>query len=413
MATSNTDQAFKISVSESQIHELKVKLDLIRFPDELEDAGWAYGSPLKDVQRLVAYWKSGYSWREHEKHINDTLPQFTKDISVDGFGTLNIHFVHQKSSVQNAIPLLFVHGWPGSFLEVTKILPLLTAASKQYPSFHVVALSLPGYGFSEAPKQKGFGLFQYAEVCNKLMIELGYTEYVAQGGDWGYYITRALGHKFSKNCRAVHSNMPRGSPPKFIHNQVLFLQHALVPYSEAEKAGFARSAWFLGPGFGYRQQQSTQPQTLGYSLSDSPAGLLAWIYEKLRNWTDDYRWTDDEILTWVSIYWFSRAGPAATTRIYYEVETAKERDIITKPINNIPLGFSYFPRELVVTPRSWARTLGNVVFESTHASGGHFAAHEKPTILVDDIRQMFGKGGPANHVIPHKSGFDHGLKAKL
>lgn len=163
---SGAETPFKINISDKQIALLKKKLELTTLPDELEDAGWLYGAPLADVTRLVNRWKEGYNWRAHEKALNDELPQFTRDIQVTGFGSLNIHYVHKKSTVADAIPLLFVHGWPGSFIEVRKILPLLTANSHDgtYPSFHVVAFSLPGYGFSEAPRQKGFKTAQYAEV---------------------------------------------------------------------------------------------------------------------------------------------------------------------------------------------------------------------------------------------------------
>jgi pimeloyl-ACP methyl ester carboxylesterase len=206
-----TEHPFTISVSTEQLDALKQKLELARFPDELDDAGWAYGAPLADVKRLVARWTDGYDWRTHEARLNAELPQFTRDILVDGFGKLNIHYVHQRSALETAIPLLFVHGCgcdfkkagllylihfagPGSFIEARKITPLLTAVHPDRPSFHVVALSLPGYGFSEAPTKKGFGLTQYAEVCrpphpskglpiqivqvgNKLMLALGYNEY--------------------------------------------------------------------------------------------------------------------------------------------------------------------------------------------------------------------------------------------
>ncbi|THH14876.1 hypothetical protein EW146_g5528 [Bondarzewia mesenterica] len=183
-----TEQPFKISIRDEDITLLKQKLNLSRLPDELDEAGWAYGVPLEDVQRLLARWKGGVRLEKYEAELN-TLPMFTRDVEIDGFGALNVHFVHQKSEVEGAIPLLFVHGWPGNFIEVRKVLPLLTSSSADQPSFHVVALSLPGYGFSEAPSKKGFTGPQYAELGNKLMIALGYNEYVTQGGDWGHLRT--------------------------------------------------------------------------------------------------------------------------------------------------------------------------------------------------------------------------------
>ncbi|KAJ3495180.1 hypothetical protein NLJ89_g10669 [Agrocybe chaxingu] len=168
---------FQIAVPDESITLLHQKLALTVFPDELEGADSDYGVRLADLQRLVARWQDGYDWRKYEAQLNAELPQFTRDIEVEGFGPLNVHYVHKRSEVEGAVPLLFVHGWPGSFYEVTKILPLLVAASPEHPSFHVVALSLPGYGFSEAPRKPGFALKQYAEVGNKLMLALGYNEY--------------------------------------------------------------------------------------------------------------------------------------------------------------------------------------------------------------------------------------------
>jgi len=300
--------------------------------------------------------------------------------------------------------LLFVHGWPGSFIEVRKILPLLVQADAEHPSFHVVALSLPGYGFSEAPKKPGFDIPQFAEVGNKLMLSLGYNEYVTQGGDWGHAITQKIaqiyGHKHSK---AWHSNFPIAPGPHLIQSPLLLLSHFLFGYTPAEKEGFKRNEWFLQMGMGYSTEHSTQPQTLGYGLADSLVGLLSWIYEKLVLWTDNYPWDDDEVLTWISIYWFSRAGPAASLRIYYEARKILRSFTKLQP-TTIPVGYSYFPKELVRLPLRWFKER-NMVFQSQHDSGGHFAAHEKPQELVGDLRKMFGKGGPAFGVVPGKAGY--------
>ncbi|KAJ7912108.1 Alpha/Beta hydrolase protein [Mycena leptocephala] len=407
-----TEHPFTISVSTEQLDALKQKLELARFPDELDDAGWAYGAPLADVKRLVARWTDGYDWRTHEARLNAELPQFTRDILVDGFGKLNIHYVHQRSALETAIPLLFVHGWPGSFIEARKITPLLTAVHTDRPSFHVVALSLPGYGFSEAPTKKGFGLTQYAEVGNKLMLALGYNEYVTQGGDWGSNITRKIAIVYGgKHSKAWHTNFPTVAPPEFSLHPLRLLSSMsmildLLWLSAPEKAGIARTQEFGRTAIGYLRQQSTKPQTLGYGLTDSPVGLLAWIYEKLVAWTDKYPWDDDEVLTWLSIYYFSRAGPAASLRIYYEV--AAENALLPSVHDvrpGIPLGFSFFPAEVVNLPRSWLRRTGNVVFESEQTMGGHFAAHEVPELLVDDLRKMFGRGGPAYDVVGGRSGY--------
>lgn len=203
--------------------------------------------------------------------------------------------------------------------------------------------------------------------------------------------------------------MIRASAPSFTSQPLLALWHALTPYSARDKEGFERSKWFLEEGTGYRLLQSTKPQTLGYALQDSPVALLAWIYEKLHDWTDGYSWTDDEILTWVSIYWFSTAGPAASLRIYYEAlhgdesndgnaSTIVSRDRASQWIGKVKLGLCHSPRELTVVPHSWGRTLGPVVFESQKTKGGHFAAHEIPGEIVADLRAMFGKGGPCYRI---------------
>ncbi|KAG2342081.1 alpha/beta-hydrolase [Suillus weaverae] len=398
----SSETPFQINVPDEKLTTLRATLELATFPDELEDAGWKYGPPLADMKRLTERWRNEYDWRKYEKEINEELPMFTRDIDVDGFSTLNIHYVHKKSESVDAIPLLFCHGWPGSFLEVSKILPLLTASAPEHPSFHVVALSLPGFGFSEAPRKQGFGINQYAEVAHKLMIALGYSEYVTQGGDWGGLITRKMASVYGgRHHKAWHTNFPIAEPPSW-KSPLFFLSFLLTPWSAEEKAGLERTRWFRTKGHGYLTQQSTQPQTLGYSLADSPVGLLAWIYEKLVLWTDNYNWSDDEVLTWVSLYWFSRAGPAASLRIYFELRGDCE-DIGRSP--SIPMGASFFPKEIIVLPAAWLRKSNNVVSESHHKTGGHFAATERPDELVQDVRKMFAKGSPAFAIVPGRTGY--------
>ncbi|KIK93815.1 hypothetical protein PAXRUDRAFT_828591 [Paxillus rubicundulus Ve08.2h10] len=400
-----SEAPFTIAITDQQLETLRHKLELTTFPDELEDAGWEYGAPLADIKRLVQRWTHGYDWRKHEKELNDEMPMFTRNIDVDSFGTLNIHYVHKKSDIADAIPLLFCHGWPDSFFGVRKLLPLLTASSPEHPSFHVVAFSLPGYGFSEAPRKQGFKGAQYAQVAHKLMLALGYNEYVTQGGDWGFTVTRKMANLYGgKHHKAWHTNMPVAPPPTFTKNPISFLGFLVTPFSAEEKVGLERTMWIRAHGKGYYVEQSTQPQTLGYSLADSPAGLLAWIYEKLHNWTDGYPWEDDEVLTWVSIFWFSRAGPAASLRIYFELENSKEaNDLGVGP--KIPMGASFFPKDIMIVPKAWVRRDNRVVSEFQHESGGHFAAYEKPDELADDLRKMFGKGSAVYGVVPGKTGY--------
>ena len=412
-----TIEPYTIAVPDEALRVIRQKLDLAKLPDELERADWEYGAPLEDIRQLIAYWKTHFDWRKQEALLN-RLPNFHTAIQIPKFSPLDIHFIHQRSPHPDSTPLLFVHGWPGSFIEVTKILPQLTDPPRTYqsnrhpPTFHVVAPSLPNFWFSSGVSERGFGLAQYAEVCHALMQRLGYTEYATQGGDWGCMITRTLSLLHPSACRATHVNMVRGHAPTLLGNPFLYLKHNFSPSTPRERAGFARSAWFRESGSGYTREQATKPQTLGYSLADSPVGLLAWIYEKLHDWTDAYSWTPDEVLTWISIYAFSTAGPAASVRIYYESThlNADTGNIVSRDRTEewigggVKLGLSYFPRELTVVPMSWGRTMGDVVFEAVHDKGGHFAAWERPEELIADLRVMFGKGGGAEGAVQNVAG---------
>ncbi|KAJ5103865.1 hypothetical protein N7532_004394 [Penicillium argentinense] len=411
----NAPKPFTISVLDEGLQELRQRLSWAKFPSQLESPdqdAWDFGVPSRDVQRLTNYWKDGFDWRKAEASLNE-LPQYETKIDIDGpeFGgaTYVSSVVHQISPTKNAIPLLFSHGWPGSFIEVIKLLPLLKGGDG-HPAFHVVAPSLPNFGFSSGVTRRGFGLAQYAEVLHKLMIKLGYDDYVTQGGDWGYWITRSVGFLYPGSCKASHVNMIEAKPPKWSTSPFLALQHALQPYSAAEKAGRRRAEWFDREGYGYNKLQSTKPQTIGAALADSPVALLAWIYEKLHDWTDSYPWTDDEILTWVSIYWFSRAGPEASVRIYYESFHSESVKGISyaKLMSYIPgvkLGLAHLPCEIAAAPSTWAATLGPVVWQSRHERGGHFAAWEVPDVIVGDLRAMLRKGGPCHGVIPGRKGY--------
>ena len=238
------------------------------------------------------------------------------------------------------------------------------------------------------------------------------------GLDWGMYLTRTMSLMFPKHCLATHINMDYGSQPTWTANPRLAAQHAVTPYTQREREGLARTEWFLTEGSGYRAQQCTKPQTIGYAFADSPVALLAWMYEKLHDWTDEYPWTEDEVCTWISIYWFSTAGPAASARIYYEAthswpdqKTPKiTRERVAQHIPYVKIGLSHFPKELRVLPKTWTRVLGNVVFEKDHDKGGHFAAFERPDDIVSDLREMFGKGGAAYGLVKGKNGFPAGSR---
>lgn len=206
--------------------------------------------------------------------------------------------------------------------------------------------------------------------------------------------------EYPEHCLASHLNMIRAQTPKLAKAPLQYAKHALTPYTADEKAGRERSDWFMRDGFGYNLLQATKPSTIGLAHADSPVALLSWIYEKLYDWTDAYPWTDDEILTWVSVYQFATAGPAASSRIYYENMHA-EPDRTARAFDYSPgvlIGLSYFPQDIVLPPRTWGQTLGQVVFEVLHEDGGHFAAYERPEVLVGDLRKMFCEGGGAYSV---------------
>ena len=401
---------FTISISNEKLVRLQQKLALTDFPDECVDAeGWCHGSPLSDVKRLTHHWVSGFDWQAAEARLNQ-FPQYMTKVEIDGFGQQEVHFIHQPSVVKNAIPLLFVHGWPGSFIEVTRILPELVRGGDSSPAFHVVAPSLINFGFSSASKAKDFNIRQQAAALHQVMLELGYDEYVVQGGDLGYLVARFLAlHYGPKHVKAHHiTNVAPAEPSADSHPEL----HAKVQASQlssTELAGLGRTEWFSKEGNGYYKKQGTKPQTVGYFMADSPVGLLGWLLELLHDWTDDYHWTDDEILTWISISYFSRAGPAAPSYLYYAIEHAEISPFtVAQKYSAVPLGISRFPQDLVLLPKLWNQTLGPVVFEKEHTKGGHFAAWENPDAVIDDLRTMFGKGGGAYGVVTGKSGYDDG-----
>ncbi|KAM3084785.1 hypothetical protein ACMFMG_003239 [Clarireedia jacksonii] len=305
-------QTFTIDIPQFKLDILHKKLYLTTLPDELHpDPGWDQGTPLSEVTRLADKWKT-WDWKRAEEKLNK-FPQFTTKIDVKGFGGLDIHFLHQRSTVEKAIPLLFVHGWPGSYVEVLKVLPQLCSATPGCPSFDVIAPSLPNFAFSSGVKKRGFALAQYAEALHKLMLSLGYEQYVTQAGDWGFWITRTMGKLYPEHCKASHLNMVFAQPPSLLVNPIEKVGDMISPYSKHEKQTIERKKWFQAESRGYNVLQSTKPQTLAYGLADSPVALLAWLYEKLHDWSDDYPWTDDEILTWTFLR--SRKAGFASARL--------------------------------------------------------------------------------------------------
>ncbi|ROW05703.1 hypothetical protein VMCG_05211 [Cytospora schulzeri] len=391
---------YKISVPSAAIDQLHHKLALSKFPDDTGTDGddWGRGTPIANVKRIAKYWREEFNWASFEDRLNE-LPHYETTMSLEGFDPFELHFIHRKSANPDAIPLLFVHGWPGSFLEATKILPLLTAKQEDGPEFHLVVPSLPNFGFSSRISKTGFGLRQYTDTCHKLMVKLGYEKYAAQGGDWGMYITTSIGNLYPESMLALHLNFILAMPPPLTKSPLGFVRflitHMLNLYTPQEQSGLKASQDYQIDGNSYLHLMRTRPNTIGAMLADSPVGLLAWIYEKLITWTDDYPWTDQEICEWVSLYWFSRAGPAASVTICHEMFQGDWQADTGRGIPSAKLGFSYFPKEVAATPRMWNRRLGDVVFEKEHEKGGHFPAWDQPEALVEDLRTMFNPEGPA------------------
>ena len=371
---------FQIKVSDATLKDLKERLARTRFPSEIEQSGWDYGTNLAYLKDLVTYWQTKFDWRAQERKLNQ-LPQFVT--TLDG---ISIHFVHQRSSQANAIPLVMIHGWPGSFFEFTKVIGPLTEPTKHggaaSDAFHVVALSLPGYGFSGKPRTGGYSPARIARIVAQLMARLGYTRYGAQGGDWGASIVRQLGLVDREHLIGLHSNMclanaPPGSNP-----------NEGVPEADLKRvqAAQARSANELG----YFQIQSTRPMTLGYGLNDSPAGLAAWIVEKFRAWSDsdgdvEKKFTKEDLLTNVMLYWVTESGPSSV-RIYYE----NRLDAGLPGRVEVPFACARFPREMfAIVPTKWLEAQYNLQQLTDMPRGGHFAALEEPQLLVDDVRKFF------------------------
>ncbi|OTB09273.1 hypothetical protein M426DRAFT_260586 [Hypoxylon sp. CI-4A] len=372
---------YEIKVSPSDVEDLNLRLLKARLPEDEPENDWERGPPIQDIRRIANYWHKSFSWARFEEKLNK-LPNYEATISVDGFEPFQLHFLHQKSSSPDAIPLLFAHGWPGSFYEVVKLLPLLGEGK---PSFHIVAPSLPNFGFSSGITKRGFGMKQYVETCHKLMQSLGYTKYAAQGGDWGSSITRLLAKHFPESVLAAHINIVVSTPPPDLP--------ASVSYTPSEDAGIKKLQTHQGNRNGYYEIQRQRPNTIGVALADSPVGLLTWIYDKLVSWTDEYPWTDEEVCEWISIYWFSPAGPGASVKIYNEAfkgEWVAHAGIFAP---DTKFGFSYFPQEMFRTPNLWNKQIGDVVYEKEHERGGHFAAWEQPEALAGDLQAMFDQNG--------------------
>jgi len=373
-------ERFEIRVDDAVLEDLRARLARTRFPDQIDGTGWEYGVPIDYLRELVDYWRDRYDWRAQEARLN-ALAHFRTRIDGE-----SIHFIHARSAHAGAFPLLLMHGWPGSIVEFLGVLPRLIApeahGGQAADAFHVVVPSLPGYGFSEPTRTPGWDVRRIARAFIELMRRLGYARYGAQGGDWGAQLATRIGALDADHCAAIHVNMPLAGRPK-----------EPGPLTDGEKADLAAMARFQREETGYALEQGTKPQTLGVALNDSPAGLLAWIVEKFRTWSDcggqpERCYTRDDLLTNAMLYWVTQTI-TSSARLYWESRHGGEWEE-TPAYVGVPTGVARYPKEEVLRfPRAWVERCYNVTHWADMPRGGHFAAMEQPAVFVEDLRTFF------------------------
>ena len=371
---------YKIKISNEDLEDLKGRLSSTRWPEKETVEDWSQGVPLSYIKEVHDYWINEYDWRSREEYYN-SFPQFITDIE-----GIDIHFIHIKSKHEEAQPLIMSHGWPGSIVEFHKVINSLvdpvSYGGKTEDAFHLVCPTLPGYGFSGKPTQTGTGVERIAELWDLLMNKIGYSEYFAQGGDWGSAITIAIGKQNRGSCKGLHVNMPFAPPTK----------EALENPSERDNMAFEGLNYYQEWGSGYSKQQSTRPQTLGYGLADSPIGQASWIIEKFYEWTDcdghpENILNKEELLDNIMFYWLTKSA-SSSARLYWESFGSFGGNPEEKL--EIPIGCSIFPKEISRTPRSWAEQVySNIVYWNELEKGGHFAAFEQPELFINEIRSCF------------------------
>ncbi len=372
----DTIRPFRLAATDDVLDDLRSRLHNTRWPEAEPVADWTQGAPLAYVQEVCRYWADDYDWRAREAALN-RFEQFMT--TIDG---LDIHFVHQRSPEPNAFPLVITHGWPGSNVEFHKVIEPLTNpvahGGQAADAFHVICPSLPGYGFSGKPTTTGWGIAKIAETWATLMARLGYTRYGAQGGDWGAAVTTAIGSSDIEHCAGVHLNMPLARPGKDPSDDTATEQRARAALQHYRD-------WDSG----YSKQQSTRPQTVGYGLTDSPAGQAAWILEKFWAWTDcdghpENVLSRDEMLDNIMFYWLGTAA-TSSARLYWESFGKMRSGEVA-----IPAGIAAFPKEILPASRRWCEsTYTNIVHWTDMPRGGHFAAFEQPELFIDDLRAFF------------------------
>jgi pimeloyl-ACP methyl ester carboxylesterase len=366
-------QPFSIVWPEAAVADLRERLASTRWPEPETVDDWSQGVPLAYQREICDYWADGYDFTAAVGRLN-RFPQFRH--RVDG---LDIHFLHQPSRHAGAMPLVLTHGWPGTFVEFLDVVDALVDPKDPADAFHVVVPSLPGYAYSERPTTPGWNVPRIARAWDALMGELGYDRYGAQGGDWGAMVTTSIGQQCAEHVTGIHVNMP----------VVNFGDCDMTDLTEQESTALARVGEHAQWGMGYSAEQSTRPQTLGYGLTDSPAGQCAWILEKFWAWTDndghpEQALSRDQMLDDISLYWFT-ATAASSARLYWESFKAVDMEPVT-----CPSGLSSFPREILGVSERWARTrFTDLRWYGAPERGGHFAAFEQPEIFVDEVRGFF------------------------
>lgn len=383
---------FHINVPDQTLTELRQRVNATKWVDKETVKDQSQGVKLEQMQRLLKYWGTDYDWRKVEARLN-ALPQFVTNI--DG---LDIHFIHVRSKHKNAMPLLLTHGWPGSVLEMVKAIGPLTDPTKYGgtadDAFDVVIPSMPGYGFSEKPKEPGWGVERMGRAWDVLMKRLGYQHYVSQGGDWGAVVADAMGRQAPEGLLGIHVNMP-ATVPADIANALKNGDPAPAGLSDKEKAAYASLNKLYTRGAGYAGMMVTRPETLGYGLTDSPVALASFFMDKFNDWTysggnAEKSLTKDEILDDITLYWVT--GTAASAAQLYWENNNNNFNAVEQKTNEIkvPVAITVFPGEIYQAPKTWAeRAYPNLTYYNEVKKGGHFAAWEEPQLFAEELRAAF------------------------
>lgn len=383
---------FKISIPQAKLDELKRRIAETRFPDQETVKDESQGIQLAQLQALVAYWGKGYDWRKIEKKLN-ALPQFVTNI--DG---LDIQFIHVRSKESNALPIILTHGWPGSPLEFLEAIGPLTDpvkyGGKAEDAFDVIIPAIPGYGFSEIPKEQGWNPERVARAWDVLVKRLGYTKYVSEGGDHGSVISDALARQAPTGLLGIHLTMPATIPDELVR-PINAGDPAPTGLSADETKAYHALCTFFGRNAAYGGMMVTRPQTTGYLLSDSPSALAAFLYEKIAEWSESDLQPEkvigrDAILDDITLYWLTNTG-ASSSRFYWENNNNNfsSKHQKTQEIN-VPVAISVFPHEIYQAPESWSRAAyPSLYYYHKAAKGGHFAAWEQPQVFTEELRAAF------------------------